>query len=142
MNATEAEISGLLEAQAEAIRSKDIDRLMSLYSADVTYFDVVPPLRFAGAAALRERFTRWFEGFEGAIGMDTRDVAISVVGDIAFAHFLSKTSGKLTNGRQVGSWVRATSCCVRRNGGWVITHEHISLPVNPATGLATMDLEP
>ncbi len=141
MNAIEAEISGLLETQAEAIRGKDVDRLMSLYSPDVMYFDVVPPLRFAGVGAL-ERFTRWFDGFDGAIGMETRDLEISVAGDIAFAHFLSKTSGKLTNGREVGSWVRATSCCVRRNGGWLITHEHISLPVNPATGLATMDLKP
>jgi ketosteroid isomerase-like protein len=142
MNASEADIRGMLETQAEAIRSKDVDRLMALYSADVMYFDVVPPLRFAGAAALRERFTRWFDGFEGEIGMETRDLEISVAGDMAFAHFLSKTSGKLSNGREVGSWVRATSCCRRTNSGWLITHEHISLPVDPATGLATMDLQP
>jgi ketosteroid isomerase-like protein len=142
VDSTQTEISALLGAQAEAIRTKDLDRLMSLYSSDVMYFDVVPPLRFAGSAALRERFIRWFDDFQGAIAMETRDLAISANDDMAFAHFLSKTSGTLKNGREIGSWVRATSCCRRGNEGWLITHEHISLPVDPATGIAAMDLAP
>ena len=59
MDSTQTEISALLGAQAEAIRTKDLDRLISLYSSDVMYFDVVPPLRFAGSAALRERQVVW-----------------------------------------------------------------------------------
>jgi ketosteroid isomerase-like protein len=39
----ESEIRTLIESRSEAIRMKDIDRLMSLYSPGIVYFDAVPP---------------------------------------------------------------------------------------------------
>jgi ketosteroid isomerase-like protein len=74
--------------------------------------------------------------------MEVRDLGISTSEDIAIAHWLSRASGTLRNGRQVGSWVRATSCCQRSNQRWLVTHEHISLPVHLATGQAATDLLP
>ena len=131
MTSTQSEVRTLLDSQSEAMRQKDIDRLMSLYSPDIIYFDVVPPLKYAGAAALRRRFLQWFDGWKGSIGMEIRDLNILASGDIAVAHWLSRASGTLKNGQEVGSWVRATSCCRRSNHGWLITHEHISLPIKP-----------
>ena len=64
MDSTQAEIRALFDRQAEAIGAKDIERLMSLYSPDILYFDVVPPLRYAGSAALRGRFKQWFDAFD------------------------------------------------------------------------------
>jgi ketosteroid isomerase-like protein len=142
MDSIQSEVRALFESQFEAIRTKDIDRLMSFYSADVVYFDVVPPLRYVGSAALRSRFLEWFDGYKGAMGMEMRDVNISASGDIAVAHWLSRASGTLKNGQEVGSWVRATSCCQRSNQSWLMTHEHISLPVDFKSGKATMELVP
>jgi len=139
---TQSDVSSLLERQSEAIQAKDIERLMSLYSPDVVYFDVVPPLQYAGAAALRERFTQWFDGYAGAISMETRDLKIATSGDIAVAHWLSRAIGTLKNGQEVGAWVRATSCCQWSHHEWLIVHEHISLPANVRTGNAAMDLIP
>ena len=31
-------------------------------------------------------------------------------------------------------WVRSTVCCQRSNNNWLITHEHISLPVDFRSG--------
>jgi hypothetical protein len=42
MASTQSEVRTLLESWSENIRIKDIDRLMSLYSPDIIYFDVVP----------------------------------------------------------------------------------------------------
>ena len=95
---TQSEVRSLLEDQSEAMRIKDLDRLMSLYSPDVVYFDVVPPLQFVGATALRGRFSQWFDGYKGAIGMDVRDLNISTAGEIAVAHWLSRASGALKSG--------------------------------------------
>jgi ketosteroid isomerase-like protein len=142
MASTESEIQALLDNQFEAIRSKDLDRLMSFYSPDVIYFDVVPPLQFAGADALRGRFSEWFEGYQGSLRMDARDLRISVGADMAVANWLSRVSGTLKNGREVGSWLRATSCCRRGSGRWWIFHEHISLPVDMKSGSAALDLVP
>jgi ketosteroid isomerase-like protein len=142
MASTESEIRTLLENWSEAARAKDIDRLMSLYSPDIVYFDVVPPLQFAGSAAVRANFLRWFGGFESSIGQEVRDQHISLSGDIAVAYMLIRASGTLKDGREVGYWVRATVSCKRSNLRWLITHEHISLPFDFERGSVAMDLVP
>jgi ketosteroid isomerase-like protein len=142
MPSTQSEVRALLDSQSEAARIKDIDRLMSLYSHDIVYFDVVPPLQYVGSAALRGRFLHWFDGYRGSIDLEIRDVNIVASGDIAVAYRLSRARGTLKNGHEVGSWVRATSCCQRSNRGWLITHEHISLAVDVKSGRAAMDLVP
>ena len=142
MPSTESEVRALLENQSAAMRAKDIDRLMAVYSPDVIYFDVVPPLQFAGAAALRGRFLQWFDGWKSPIGLEIRDLHIVASGDVAVAHWFSRASGTLRNGRDVGSWVRVTSCCQRSSHSWLITHEHVSWPVDVQSGSAAMDLIP
>jgi ketosteroid isomerase-like protein len=142
MNSTQTEVSALLASWSEAIRRKEIDRLMALYAPDIVYFDLVPPLHFTGSAAVRQNFVRWFAAWQSAIGVETRDVQIVVSGELAFAHLLHRTSGTLKSGREVGYWVRATVCCQRSADGWWITHEHVSLPVDMASGRVVMDLVP
>lgn len=137
-----SEIRAVLASRSQAVRIKDIDRLMSLYSPNVVYFDVVPGLQFTGAAALRARFVQWFDSVEDSISMDIRDVNILAGRDIAVAYMLNRTSGTLKNGREVGHWVRATVGCQRSNHRWLIKHEHISMPINFESGSAAMDLVP
>lgn len=142
MTSTESEVKALLDSQFEAMRMKDIDHLMSLYSADIVYFDLVPPLQYVGSAALRQRFLEWFEGWKSSIGMKIRDLTIVAGGDIAAAHMLLRASGTLKNGHEVGYWVRASDCYRRANEKWLITHEHVSLPVDMASRSAAIDLTP
>jgi ketosteroid isomerase-like protein len=142
MAPTQSEIRALLDSRSEAVWIKDIDRLMSFYSPDIVYFDVVPGLRYTGSAALRPRFLQWFESFKGSIGQEIRDLNISASGDIAVAYMLIRASGTLKNGPEVGYWVRATSCCQRSNHSWLVAHEHVSLPVDFESGSAAMDLVP
>jgi ketosteroid isomerase-like protein len=61
---------------------------------------------------------------------------------MAVANWLSRVSGTLKNGREAGSWLRATSCCRRASGRWWIFHEHVSLPVDMKSGRAILDLVP
>lgn len=142
MAATESEVQALFDRQFEAIRTKDLDRLMSVYSPDIVYFDVVPPLQFAGTAALRGRFLEWFEGYQGPIDLQVRHLHLEVRGDMAVAYWFSRAGGTLKNGREVGSWVRATSTCRRSGTQWLIFHEHISWPVDVKSGSAAMNLMP
>ena len=57
-NATRAEVMAVLDRRVEAVRAKDIDRMMSLYSPDIVYFDIIPPHQFVGAGELRRNFLR------------------------------------------------------------------------------------
>jgi ketosteroid isomerase-like protein len=142
MASTESEVRTLLASRSEAMGMKDIDRLMALYSPDIVYFDLVPPLRYTGAAALRSRFLDWFGRWDSAIGQEIGDLSVLGSGDVASAHMLIWASGTLKGGREVGYWVRTSNGCQRSNGRWLITHEHVSLPVDMASGRAVMDLVP
>jgi ketosteroid isomerase-like protein len=142
LTSTQSEVRALLDGRSEAIRTKNIDRLLSFYSPDIVYFDLVPGLQYAGSAALRPRFLHWFDGFKGAIGQEIRDLNVFASGDIAVAYMLIRASGTLKNGLEVGYWIRATTCCQRSNQRSLITHEHVSLPVDFESGRAAMDLEP
>jgi ketosteroid isomerase-like protein len=142
MASTESEVGALLDIRSDAFRAKEIDRLMPIYSPDIVYFDLVPPLRYTGSAALRDRFLDWFSRWESSIGQELSDVNVVVGGDVAAAHMLIRTSGTLKDGREVGYWVRTSNSFQRSNGRWLITHEHVSLPVDIASGSAAMNLVP
>jgi len=138
----ESELRALFDDRSEAMRQKDIERLMALYSPDVVYFDLVPPLRYTGAAALRARFLDWFGRWSSAIGQNVRDVNISASGHVAAAFMLIRTSGTLKTGEEIGYWVRVSNGCRRSDRGWLITHEHVSLPVDMKSRSAVTDLVP
>jgi ketosteroid isomerase-like protein len=142
MTASHSEVRALLDSWSAAIRAKDIDRLMSLYAPEIAYFDIVPPLRYTGSAAVRRDFSRWFDSWQSSIGVEIRDLNILSSGDVAAAYMLHRTSGTLKDGRDVGYWVRVTVCCQRSDRRWLITHEHVSLPLDLKSGTAVMDLEP
>ncbi|MEU4392732.1 nuclear transport factor 2 family protein [Kribbella sp. NPDC023855] len=121
-------ITALLDLRVEACRDKDIDRLMSLYSPDITYYDVVLPVQFIGADAVRRNFVRWFDEYDGPIGLETHDLKLATGADVAFARMLHIDSGARKTGLDDAVWIQSTVCFQRTNDQWLITHEHISLP--------------
>jgi uncharacterized protein (TIGR02246 family) len=129
MAPTRSDIKELLETWSAAIRTKDTERLMSLYAPGIVYFDVTPPLQHKGRDAVRENFIRWFDRFSGDIDIQIHDLHISMSGSLATALMLHRTSGVHKNGQRVDYWVRATVSCQRLDGQWRITHEHVSLPL-------------
>ncbi|KOX23509.1 ketosteroid isomerase [Saccharothrix sp. NRRL B-16348] len=129
----ESEVTAFLESRAEAQQAKDIDRLMSCYSPEIVYYDVVAPLRFTGTDEVRRNFLRWFDGYEGPITLETHDRTIVTDGDVAYANMLHLDSGERKGGVQRSIWVRETVCLRRSNGTWSITNEHISIPIDPTT---------
>jgi uncharacterized protein (TIGR02246 family) len=136
------DVKTLLQTWSDAIRQRDIDRLMQVYSPDIVYFDVVPPLRLAGYDAVRRNFVRWFDGWATPIGVEIRDRVIFENGDIAAAHMLWRTSGAQKTGRKIDYWIRASVSLQRSERGWRITHEHVSLPVELKAGRAALELTP
>ncbi len=138
----EAQIRSVLAEWTNALRVKDLDKLLSLYSPDIVTFDVVPPLQYVGDQTYRKSFRRMFDAFRGPIAFETRDLNIAVGADIAFSHSLVRTTGTMTDGHEMDRWLRRTVCLRKVSGKWLVTHEHVSLPVNPESGNAVQDLKP
>ncbi len=138
----EGQIRLLLREFGDALRAKDRHRIMSLYSPDAVAFDVVPPLQYVGIEAYGKSFRRMFDAFQSPIAFETRDLSITAGADVGFSHSLVRTSGITKNGHETDRRLRRTVCLRQIGGKWLITHEHMSLPVNPESGTAVQDLRP
>lgn len=138
----EDQIRALLEERVQAVRAKNADGVIGLVAPDILSYDVVNPLRNLGADAVRQRTETWFSSFEGPIGYEIRDLEVAANEDVAFCHCLSRVEGTKTDGNKIVMWWRATICLRKINGRWTITHEHSSVPFDPESGKASLDLEP
>ena len=75
--AAESEIRALIDARTKAIRARDVDGSTAALAPDISWFDVVNPLRHAGADTVRERATAWFASFDGAGGCEIRALSVA-----------------------------------------------------------------
>ena len=135
----EAEIRALFD---EAVRARDVDRLVTHYAPGVVSFDVIEPLRYLGIGRLRERAQAWLASFEGPLEYELRDLTVHAGDAVAFCHSLNRVGGTRKDGRAIEMWWRATVGLVKRDGQWVVAHAHSSVPFDPASGRASLDLEP
>lgn len=138
----EREIRGVMDNLANAIRAKDINALMIHYAPDVQTFDLLAPLQYSGADAIRKRLSEWFSSFQGPIGFEMRDLNITAGDDVAFCHSLNGISATATGGAKVDMWWRATNCFRKDDGQWLVTHGHSSEPFDVKSGKALLNLKP
>ena len=124
----EAVLRRRIEEIGQAIRDKNLEQLLAFYATDVVAFDVQPPLEARGAGVYRQNFEHWFDSFEGPLGFEVHNLRIVPGENAAFCHYLAMVSGARPGGRTSGYWVRGTTCFERRDGKWLVTHEHISMP--------------
>jgi ketosteroid isomerase-like protein len=138
----EAEIRALFKDRVNAVRMKDVDKLMSGYAPNVLSFDVVDPLQYAGSDGIRTRMEEWFSSFQGPISLENRNLTIAACEDVAFCHSLCHVNAITTGGAHLEMWWRETVCFRRIDDKWTITHQHSSVPFNVESGKASLDLEP
>lgn len=131
-----------LETLAQALRAKDIDALMAHYAPDNVTFDLRPPTQVLGADAYRKNFEAWFASTKGPIDYQMRNLRIATRDDVAFCHYLGHVRSTRTTGEKTDYWVRVTTGLEKTSGGWMVTHEHISVPFNMTTMQALLDLQP
>jgi uncharacterized protein (TIGR02246 family) len=137
----EAAIRKVMDGLVTAIRTKNIDRVMSSYASDLVAFDIVPPLQYVGAKAFKNAWQDVFERYE-TVDYEVRDLSITAGDDVAFSHSLNRIHGTMTNGHNTDMWLRSTACFRKIDGRWLVVHLQASVPVDLANGKARMDLDP
>jgi ketosteroid isomerase-like protein len=138
----EADIRQRIDKGVDAVRVMDLEGVMPMYAPDVVSFDLDPPLRYAGADAKREAWENVFAAYRRPLGYELPDLTLIVGDDLAFGHSLNQISGTLQNGTRTAFWLRWTTCWRKIDGTWLIAHEQVSVPVDPASGRAALTLEP
>lgn len=140
----QTEIRVLYDQWAKAFEAHDINGIMSCYAStdEVIAYDVVPPLEYKGRDAYRKDYEGFLAQYDGPVQVEYRGMRIFSSGDVGFVHALERFTGKLKSGQKSDLWLRATSGVVKRNGKWLIVHDHISVPIDFDTGKAMLDLKP
>jgi ketosteroid isomerase-like protein len=138
----EAAIRSEMEAIANAVRAKDVDGFLSRCSPKIVVFDMLPPLVHKGMAAVRRNWAMALGRFQGHPDYEMRDLEVSLDGDVAFCHGLTRFGGTLKDGRRVATWLRSTIAFLKVDGRWKITHQHASVPIDMQSGMGMVGLEP
>lgn len=137
----QAEIRRLQAEWENALRAKDLDRLMALYSRDIALFDVQPPFRTDGLAAVRELWETALPAFPEGFHIETRRLSLTAGEDTAFAHWQFRIVSEEPHENLVPTWLRVSAGYRKLHGEWKIVHEHVSLPVDPTTQEAVPAIE-
>jgi uncharacterized protein (TIGR02246 family) len=117
----EAEIRGLVENWAKAVRAKNIDGATASHTDDIVMFDVPMPLQWRGMEDYRRTWDLFFAHNAGGPGsFDVTELRVAAGETVAFCHAILKifdSSARLTMGLR------------KVKGRWLIAHEHHSYPI-------------
>lgn len=137
---TKSAIRTVIAELDEGLRKRDVASVARHHAADATIFDLAPPLshRFdpAGLAA-------WISTWSSPVIRETRELGITVNGDLAVWHGFFHTSATTLDGEHRAWWERATLVFRRESQSWKVVHEHTSVPFHMDGSLrAATDLSP
>lgn len=138
----ESEIRARIESWKQAFIAQDLNRIMSLYASDVVAFDAILALQFKGREAYRKHWEACMTMCSGHFQFDIHDFQVQAADDLAFGHYLVQCGGSNEKGEMQSGWMRVTLCLRRIDGQWQVVHEHYSVPFDPVSGKAMLDIQP
>jgi ketosteroid isomerase-like protein len=140
----EKAIRALNQRFIAAVKAKDVNMIMSVYIPDesLSVFDAIPPRQYVGAKAYRKDFEEFLGMFPGPIEYSISDLTITAVSTLGYSHRIDSWTLTDKAGKRVPLVFRVTDVYRKINGKWLIVHEHVSFPVDPATGKADMLSKP
>jgi len=139
-----ADIEALEKRIQDAVKAKDVNALMANYlpGNDLLVFDVIPPRQYKGWDAYKKDFEGFLAGCADTPTVEFTDMAIEPAGKIAWGHSIQRIACTDSKGGKTDLTVRVTDVYRKVKGKWLIVHEHVSVPVDLATGKADLSSKP
>jgi uncharacterized protein (TIGR02246 family) len=120
-------IRDLIVRWAAAVHDGDLANVLAGRAADITMFDVPPPYEgVRGLDAYRETWPGFFEWQASGAIFEIESLNVTAGTDVAFAFALLRCGTPADFARDPAQRLRLTLGMVKRDGGWVTTHEHHS----------------
>ena len=119
------------DAYVAAVRAKDVEAFLSLYTDDVRTFDLWSVWCYDGKSALRGMVEEWFGSPDTAaeVGVEFDEVRVEAGGDVASLSTFLTFRGFDADGNEERSMNNRLTWVLRKDGGaWKIVHEHTSAP--------------
>lgn len=134
---SKAEITAI---EHKIINETRVDALMTFFDEDTVRYTFIPPLQYVGAKTVRALFEQLLATITNLKG-EFLSLTVTCEGNMGVAHSVQHVTWTNKDGTPGGGTFRVTDCFHKVNGAWKIFHAHVSFPINPATGMAEMNLK-
>lgn len=134
----ETAIRAIYKEFSEAIAAKNLKKIMSVYTTgdELLVFDAFTPRQYNGASAYQKDYEGFFASFPGPAKSTVSNLNIKVSGNLAYTSCIDQWTITGADNKPIDMLFRCTEVLEKRNDKWLIIHEHISFPVDPASGKA------
>jgi uncharacterized protein (TIGR02246 family) len=125
----ESQIRTLIEQWATAVHKGDLPQVLADHAADIVMFDVPPPYEgVRGIDAYRETWPPFFEWQARGASFEIESLEITAGDDVAFAFGLLLCGTPQELIENPANRLRLTVGLKKKQGRWIVTHEHHSFP--------------
>jgi uncharacterized protein (TIGR02246 family) len=124
------EIRDLITGWIAAVRSCDLEGALARHDPDIVMFDVPPPFRgVRGIDEYRQSWGPFFEWLGQGAMFELVDLDVVAGTDVAFAYALLRCGMPADFDTEPDNRLRVTVGLCKRDGRWIVTHEHHSFPM-------------
>jgi uncharacterized protein (TIGR02246 family) len=125
----EEAIRNLITRWAEAVHTEDLDTVVADHDPNIVMFDVPPPYNgVRGMQAYRDTWPPFFEWQRQGALFEIVELDVTAGDDVAFAHALLRCGMPAELEANPDNRLRLTIGLRKRDGRWIVTHEHHSFP--------------
>ncbi|WP_028659834.1 YybH family protein [Nocardioides insulae] len=117
------------DAFGEGTRAADLDALMAHIAEEVVSYEQVPPMEYVGVDAVRAVCATGLEAAPHGVDLDTPDLTVRMGGDLAVSWGIDRVRISQEDGSVKEVYNRGTRVFARRDGRWLVVHQHLSLPL-------------
>jgi ketosteroid isomerase-like protein len=123
------------------IDATNADQVMKYYdNNNIDLYDFHPPLQYQGASAVQSDLTDFFNNAKDVKGKFVELVVVTD-GKMGMARSIQHFTWTGKDGKPAEGTFRVTDVFQKVDGQWKVIHSHVSVPVDPATGQAQMNLK-
>ncbi len=127
MRDDEQEITDLIHGWVSAVRSGDLEGVLSTHAEDIVMFDVPPPDDgVRGIDAYRETWPPFFGWLRSGGSFEMVELGVTAGDDVAYAWALLRCGTEAEFRKDPDIRLRLTIGLRRDGGRWVVSHEHHS----------------
>jgi uncharacterized protein (TIGR02246 family) len=123
-----SQIKEIIENWCRAVRNKDIANILAHHAEDIVMFDVPPPFQSKGIEAYKKTWDLFFSSTKEPIVFNFTELEITASDTVAFVHGIGHCVDINPEGKEENIEFRLTMGLSKKNGEWIITHEHHSVP--------------
>ncbi|MCG7203252.1 nuclear transport factor 2 family protein [Streptomyces arenae] len=113
----------------EAARERDVDRVTACYAPDAEVYGPADTAGRSGTAEVRKAVEAWFATLSGPVHREVLELRVRPGEGSCFSHALVRIHGTRVTGEPVDQLVRVTTGYRDPGFGWLIAHEHVSVPL-------------